>query len=160
MIDVNSLTKTEKIIYEGIDINTSQSGHTREEIFLDIQEKLYNKRAIAVQSGGLVLYVRGESKYMARMDLFIGKDISPYGWITDGHKINKWIFENTETQLMYGISSNKRFIKGVRRGGWKLIGTMPKSFWDGEKFIDNYIYYCQKEEFLEFLKKRNKNNNL
>jgi hypothetical protein len=154
VIDTKKLTKIEKIIYEGIDIQEpDKSEEQRERIFLGIKGKLNNNQYLAVEDGGLVLLLRGEDKSVLRMDIFMGEEVAQntYSWITSGKRIMEWIFNNTEAQFVYGYSRNPRFVNTTKKGGWSIIGEMPNCLFEDGEYKSGWMYGANKKDYLAWL---------
>jgi len=153
-INRNNLTKIERIIYDNFTDYLLLAGGraTKDEAVLDIFKNIKAGNAIAVEDDGLVCLFTQDLNYIARFDIF--SDNHSFKMITSGQKITKFLFEETGIRFVYGYSTNKKMVRAIERGGWKYMGTMPESYWDGEKFIDQYMFGVSKKEFFEFLEKK------
>ena len=153
MIDRDTLSAAEKIIYDCHYDGLSQSDISNERNLEMMFDAIRNKRAYALHRNGVVVVLFPEGKWVARLHVYSSNKKT--SWIRNGFKIMEFVFTNSDFQYIWGYSSNPKFLKQVQRGGWKHVGVFEKSYWDGEKFIDQYVYGTTKQDYLDFLNKIN-----
>ena len=147
------MTNIEQIIWDNLVTESSQNNGSKEEIFDGILKGIGNGESVAVRDGGLVLLVKSESKYIARMHIF-GSTKSPKKFLRSAVSITKYIFENSDINKLYGYSADKRFITAAEKTCWSYQGNLSESYKndDGE-FVDQYIVGVTRKELNEYLRK-------
>ncbi len=153
MFDINKLTKIERIIYDNMEYVSQTSPDTTKELLIQkVIDDLQNGRSIAIEDGGVVLLVHRKTRWLAEIHIF--GESSSTRIVRSAINITRYIFENTELNVIYAHSHNFKFGSIIKKTGWEYMGTIPKSFWDGEKFIDQILVGAVKENFLKFLEKK------
>jgi hypothetical protein len=152
MIDYNTLTKQEKIVYDNWIPGIHQDPRmTDEQAIEDVISSMRRGYYYVVEYSGVLLLIYKETYWVGRVHIF--SENKKYNYITAGKTIFKHVFDNSDLQIVYGYTSQKKFLNTVVKGGMECIGILEKSYKSGEKFADQYIFSVQREKFYDFLEK-------
>jgi hypothetical protein len=152
MIDYNTLTKEEKIVYDNWIPDIHQDPRMTDEQAIE-QTILSMRRGqyYIVERSGVLLLIYKETYWVGRVHIF--SENKTYNYITAGKSIFKHVFDNSDLQIVYGFTSQKKFLNTIVKGGMDYVGILEKCHKSGENFVDQYIFSVQREKFYDFLEK-------
>jgi hypothetical protein len=147
------MTKIERIIYDNLSSEISQTDANVDSIFSGIIEEIQTNEAVAIEDNGLVFLVKPETKHVARMHIF-GETKNLKQFLISAVNITKYVFDNANINKMYGMSADKRFVSAGKRTCWKQQGVLADSYLDENGiYKDQYIFGVSREELNEYLRK-------
>jgi len=119
-----------------------------EQILNVYKDILVNRKMLYEYEDGLLFLFQPFSNYMCQIHLF---STSQTQFVTNAKKLTSKLFSKHPFLKIFGITSNKRFIKvSHEKTGWKHEGTLTNSSLNREgQFQDQYILSAFKLDFLD-----------
>lgn len=137
-----------KIVKKNVSVETAQSFlYTKEQIFNSIVELIEDPATIVKEKYGFVMMYVPETPYLYKVHLF--SDCKMYDVVRGAREITVEMFNETHAVKLYGITSSKGITHGSSRSGWKLEGTLTKSYMCANGTLkDQYIMAACREDYV------------
>lgn len=139
--------QTYKCLYEKIDPWSLQVPEkTKSEIFQNMVEAIETQQAFPFEKDGVIFYIVPETRWLYRLHIF--STAKSYKTVINaGNFLTNFIFDNTSTEKLYGITPLKSLLKVSKKFGWTHEGTIKNSFMDKSHILkDQYVFGITKLE--------------
>lgn len=136
------------IIKKNVSVEASQGFmFTKKQVFDNVVYLMENPYTIVKEKYGFVMLYVPENPYLYKVHLF--SDCKLYEVVKAAREITIEIFNETNAIKLYGITSSKSIVHGSSRSGWKLEGTLTKSYICADGSLkDQYIMAACRDHYV------------
>lgn len=136
------------IVKKNLSVESGQSFMiSKKELFEHIVDLIEAPSTITKEKYGFVMIYVPENPYLLKVHLF--SDCKLYDVVKAAKEITVEVFNESHAIKLYGITSSKGIVHGSSRSGWKLEGTLTKSYICSDGTLkDQYIMAACRENYV------------